>query len=88
MLDIVITDLVKVLYDNISATYIAANSILHGRSKHIKVDYHFVRERVSHGDLVVRYVPSQFQFAYIFTKSLPTTCYLFLKFNLSMHPSP
>ena len=50
---------VKVLCDNISTTYITANPILHDRNKHIKVDYRFVRERVSHGDLVVTYTPTE-----------------------------
>ena len=49
---------VKVLCDNISATHIAVNPVLHGRSKHLKVDYHFVHERVSHGNMIVRYVPT------------------------------
>lgn len=57
-LGILITSPVKVLCDNISATYIAISPVLHDRSKHIKVDYHFVHERVSHGDLVVQYVPT------------------------------
>ena len=39
---------------------ITPNLALHNRSKHIKVDYHFIREQVSHGDLVVCYVPIQF----------------------------
>ena len=85
-LGLLITAPVKVLCDNISATYITTNPVLHGRSKHIKVDYHFVRERVSHGDLIVRYVPTQLQFADIFTKSLPVTKFLFLKSNLCVHP--
>ncbi|CAH9136151.1 unnamed protein product [Cuscuta epithymum] len=38
--------------DNVSASYLVVNPIQHDRSKHIKIDYHFVRERVAHGDLV------------------------------------
>jgi hypothetical protein len=33
--------------DNIGATYLSTNPIFHQRSKHVEVDYHFVRERVS-----------------------------------------
>jgi hypothetical protein len=29
--------------DNIGVTYLAANPIMFGRTKHIEVDYHFVR---------------------------------------------
>ena len=41
------------------------------RSKHMKVDYHFIRhylEHVDNDDLVVRFVPIQLQLADIFTK--------------------
>ena len=32
--------------DNVSATYLASNKVLHARTKHIEVDYHFMRESV------------------------------------------
>jgi hypothetical protein len=32
--------------DNLGAKYLLANLVFHGRTKHIEVDYHFVRERV------------------------------------------
>jgi hypothetical protein len=32
--------------DNLGATYLSANPVFHARTKHIEVDYHFVRERV------------------------------------------
>ena len=42
-----------ILCDNISATYLAANLILHARTKHVEIDYHFVRERVLQRSLYV-----------------------------------
>ena len=42
--------------DNISATYLTANPSHRDCSKYIAVDYHFVRESVAVGDVVVQYV--------------------------------
>jgi hypothetical protein len=38
--------------------------------KHLQIDYHFVRERVIMGDLLVQHVSSSDQFADILTKGL------------------
>ena len=46
------------------------NPFQHDRSKYIAVDYHFVRKRVAHGDLVVRYIPTRLQLADILPKGL------------------
>jgi len=56
--------------DNKSAISLTVNPILHARTKHVEVDFHFVREKVSSGSLQVRYVPSHCQLADIFTKPL------------------
>jgi len=85
-LGIILQAPVQVLSNNIFATYIAINLVLHGRSKHIKVDYHFVRERLFDGHLNVKYVPTRLQLVDIFTMSLLVSKFLFLiKSNLSVH---
>ena len=33
--------------DNVSAVYMTANPVHHRRTKHIKIDIHFVREKVA-----------------------------------------
>ncbi|XP_031120907.1 uncharacterized protein LOC116024148 [Ipomoea triloba] len=45
--------------DNLGATYMAANPVFHARTKHVEVDYHFVRDKVAAGELVVNFVSTQ-----------------------------
>lgn len=33
--------------DNLGATYVSANPLFHAHSRHIEIDFHFVREKVS-----------------------------------------
>jgi len=54
--------------DNLSAMSLASNPIFHARTKHIEIDYHFIREKVANKDVVVRYINTRNQVADIFTK--------------------
>ncbi|XP_026379878.1 uncharacterized protein LOC113274703 [Papaver somniferum] len=74
--------------DNISATYIAYNLVMHSRAKHIDIDYHFVRERVVRGSLLVRYMPTQHPLADLFTKRLLKPRFHYLSSKLSLPDSP
>ena len=40
---------------------VIANPIYHERTKHIKMDYHFMREKVKQGTIQTSYVPSKEQ---------------------------
>jgi hypothetical protein len=62
--------------DNTSALALASNPVFHGRTKHIEVDYHFVRENVVRGDLLLQFISTHDQLADIFTKALPSTRFL------------
>jgi hypothetical protein len=55
---------------NLSSIQLAKIPVFHARTKHIEVHYHFVRERVLSGEVELRYVPTDWQIAYIFTKPL------------------
>ncbi|XP_074324335.1 secreted RxLR effector protein 161-like [Apium graveolens] len=61
-----------VLYiDNKSAIDLAKSPVFHGRSKHIDIHYHFIRECVKKGEIIVKHVSIDKQQADILTKAFP-----------------
>ena len=56
--------------DNKSAIALAKNPVFHGRSKHIHTRFHFIRECVEKGLVVVERVAGKEQKADILTKAL------------------
>jgi histone deacetylase 1/2 len=64
--------------DNLGATYLLVNPVFHARTKHIEVDYHFVRERVAQKALDIRFISTNDQLADVLTKPLSTQ--LFVRF--------
>jgi hypothetical protein len=44
--------------DNLGATYLSANPMVHARTKHIEIDFHFVRERVAQKLLEIWFIHS------------------------------
>ena len=56
--------------DNTGATYSCANPVYHSRMKHVALDYHFVREKVQDGSLIVRHFNTFDQLADTLTKPL------------------
>ncbi|GJT28364.1 ribonuclease H-like domain-containing protein [Tanacetum coccineum] len=69
--------------DNVSDIYMSANLVQRQRTKHIEIDIHCVCDFVASGQVHVLHVPSRFQYAYIFTKGLPTA--LFIQFRSSLN---
>jgi histone deacetylase 1/2 len=70
--------------DNLGATYLTANPVFHARTKHIEVDFHFVREKVALGALEVRFVSSADQIADAFTKPVTKQMLEKLRTNLNL----
>ena len=69
-LDLGVTEFI-INADNQGMMNLARNPILSQRTKHVDIIYHFVRERVTRGDVMFRYVPTGQMLADVFTKALP-----------------
>ena len=68
--------------DNLGATYLSANPVFHARTKHIEIDFHFVREKVALGALGARFISSGDQLADVFTK--PITQFILRGFSSNL----
>ncbi|XP_074373648.1 uncharacterized protein LOC141713995 [Apium graveolens] len=62
--------LVILYFDNRSAIDLAKNFVFHGRSKHIDIRYHFIRECVEHEEIVIKHVRTEEQRADVLTKAM------------------
>jgi hypothetical protein len=56
--------------DNTSAISLSKNLIQHSCTKHIEVIHHFLRDHMLKGEIVLQFVSTKHQLAYIFTKPL------------------
>ncbi|GJW00598.1 retrovirus-related pol polyprotein from transposon TNT 1-94 [Tanacetum coccineum] len=66
----VLCDKVPIFHDNTSVIAISNNPVLHSRTKHIDIRYHFIRDHILKGDIKLHFVPTDLQLADIFTKPL------------------
>ncbi|PNX70198.1 cationic amino acid transporter 1-like protein, partial [Trifolium pratense] len=62
-----LTEPMQLLVDNKSAINLARNPISHGRSKHIETRFHFIRDQVNKGKIVLSHCPTDEQQADILT---------------------
>jgi hypothetical protein len=77
-----------ILCDNLGATYLSVNHIFHARTKHVKVDYHFVRDQVAKKEIQIRFIPSRDQLVDVFTKPLSVASFTAFRFKLRVNPPP
>lgn len=57
--------------DNQGAIALADNPVFQARSKHIEVQYHWIREQIAEGKFTLSYVPTSEMQADLLTKALP-----------------
>ena len=58
------------MVDNQPVIALAKNPVLHDRSKHIDIKFHFLRDCIDGGQIVIEFVETGRQLADILTKSL------------------
>ncbi|GKC55886.1 hypothetical protein Tco_1083484, partial [Tanacetum coccineum] len=76
--------MVPIFCDNTSAIATSNNPVLHSRTKHINIRYHFIRDHILKIDIELHFIPSQYQLADIFTKPLDEPTFTRLKAELGM----
>ena len=75
---------VSIMCDNTSAISISKNHVMHSKTKHIPIKYHFLREHVLEKKVKLEYVPSKEQVVDIFTKLLPREAFEYLRQKLGV----
>nr|GFA44072.1 hypothetical protein [Tanacetum cinerariifolium] len=59
-------------------------AILHSRTKHIDIRYHFIKDHILKGEIKLHFIPTKYQVADIFTKPLDELAFTRLKAKLGM----
>ncbi|GJT59805.1 retrovirus-related pol polyprotein from transposon TNT 1-94 [Tanacetum coccineum] len=62
---------IQMYCDSKSAIAISCNPVQHSRTKHISIQYHFIKEHVEQGTIELYFVGMEYQLADLFTKTLP-----------------
>eukprot|EP00253_Pinus_taeda_P027678 PITA_27678 len=66
------TDQLNTIYcENTSAISLNKNLVMHSRTRHIPIKYHFLREQVAEQNIILEYISTKEQIIDIFTKPLP-----------------
>lgn len=80
------TESVTIFCDNTSAINISKNPIMHSKTKHISIKYHYLREEAQEKKVVLEYVSTKKQIVDIFTKPLPKDTFEYLRSKLGVLP--
>jgi hypothetical protein len=75
---------VPLLCDNESAIHMVDNPIEHSRTKHIDIQYHFLRDHQQKRDIEIAYVSTHNQLADIFIKPLDEKTFSKLRNELNI----
>ncbi|GKB54076.1 hypothetical protein Tco_0904829 [Tanacetum coccineum] len=68
--------------DSKSAIAISCNPVQHSKTKHIDIQYHFIKEHVEKGTVEIYFVWTEYQLADLFTKALPKEHFEYLIYRI------
>jgi hypothetical protein len=77
-------DPTPIFCDNTLAIVLSKNHVFHKKRKHIDTRFHFIRELVNNGDIVLQFCGSRDQLADIFTKPLGKSVFDFQRQHLGI----
>ena len=77
---------ITLYYDNTSASNLSKNLVMHTKTKHIAIKYHYVRKLVQDKEVKMEYVNTKEKIADIFTKALPKDAHEYLRGKLEVIP--
>ncbi|GJQ90113.1 retrovirus-related pol polyprotein from transposon TNT 1-94 [Tanacetum coccineum] len=80
----IVYEKVPIFCDSTSAIAISNNLVMHSRTKHIDIRYHFIRDHIIKGNIKLHFIPTQYQLVDIFTKCLEEPTFKRLIFELGM----
>ena len=81
-------DPIPIYCDNTSTISISKNLVMHSKTKHIPIKYHFLHEHVAEKNIRVEYVGTKEQVVDIFTKLLPREAFEYLCKRLRVISTP
>lgn len=81
-------ELVVIHCDNTNAVNMSKNPMMHSKTKHIYIKYHFLRDKVAEKEIILEYISTKEHIVDIFTNSLPKDAFEYLRGMLGVQAPP